>query len=52
MVLYFDAMAHSENVTEWLAEHPKMMGALWMILLLLAESGGAVAGGAGARAGP
>jgi hypothetical protein len=44
-------MADSENVTGWLAEHPKMMGALWMILLILTETGSAIAN-SGARAGP
>jgi len=44
-------MADSENVTEWLAEHPRMMGVLWMMMLLLAESGNAVANG-GAKMGP
>lgn len=45
-------MADTENITEWLAEHPKMMGALWMIVLLLAESGNTVANSGGVRAGP
>jgi len=44
-------MADSENVTGWLAEHPKMMGALWMILLVLSETGGAAAN-TGAKMGP
>ncbi|WP_276302513.1 DUF7503 family protein [Halorussus lipolyticus] len=45
-------MAHTENVTEWLSEHPRMMGALWMVMLLLAESGSAVAGTGGMKMGP
>ncbi|WP_449272272.1 DUF7503 family protein [Halorussus ruber] len=45
-------MAHSENVTEWLAEHPKMMGALWMLLFVLSQTGVAFAGGSSAKAGP
>jgi len=52
VVLWFDAMAHSENVTEWLAEHPKMMGALWMMALLLTETGTAFANSGGPKAGP
>jgi hypothetical protein len=52
VVLQFDVMADSQNITEWLAEHPRMMGALWMMTLLLAKSGGAIAGGANAKAGP
>ena len=45
-------MAHSEDVTGWLAEHPKLMGALWMLALILAETGTAFAGAANAKAGP
>lgn len=45
-------MAHSENITAWFAEHPKMMGALWMMMLLLAQSGSAAAAAANAKAGP
>ena len=45
-------MAHSEDVTGWLAEHPKLMGALWMLALILAETGTAVAGSGGAKMGP
>lgn len=45
-------MAHDKNVTEWLAEHPKIMGALWTLALLLVETGGAVAGSSGAKMGP
>jgi len=45
-------MAHSENVTEWLAEHPKMMGALWMLMLILSETGNGLAASGGPKAGP
>lgn len=45
-------MAQNSNVRNWLAKNPKMIGALWMLLLILAETGSAVAGGGGAMAGP
>ena len=45
-------MAHKSDFTGWLAEHPKMMGALWMIALILTETGTAVADCACSKAGP
>lgn len=38
-------MAQKSDVRNWLAENPKMMGALWALLLILAETGGAAADG-------
>lgn len=43
-------MTQQSNLTNWLAENPKMMGALWMLLLILAESGSVAA--AGTMSGP
>lgn len=45
-------MSHTSDLKDWLAENPKMMGALWMMILLLSQAGSAVAGSGGARAGP
>lgn len=39
-------MAQKSDFRNWLAENPKMMGALWALLLLLAETGNVAAGGA------
>lgn len=36
-------MAQQSDFRNWLAENPKMMGALWMLLLILAETGAAAA---------
>ena len=44
-------MAQKSNLQNWLAENPKMMGALWMLMLILAETGSAVAD-SGSMAGP
>lgn len=38
-------MAQQSTVRNWLAENPKMMGALWALLLVLAETGTVAAGG-------
>ncbi|WP_449272226.1 DUF7503 family protein [Halorussus halobius] len=45
-------MANTSDLKEWLAENPKMMGALSMLLLLLSQAGNVVAGSCGGRAGP
>lgn len=37
-------MTSRSDFTEWLAENPKMMGAFWMVMLLIAEAGNALAG--------
>ena len=44
-------MADTTELTEWLADNPKMMGALWMMMLLLSQAGNVVAQG-GANTGP
>ena len=36
-------MANTTDFTEWLADNPKMMGALWMMMLLLSQAGNVVA---------
>ncbi|WP_435175289.1 DUF7503 family protein [Halorussus sp. AFM4] len=45
-------MARTSDITAWLADNPKLMGALWAVALLLAESGSAVADCACAKSGP
>lgn len=44
-------MMNQSDVTEWLAANPKMMGAVWMTMLLLIEGGNVVAAGTG-KVGP
>lgn len=44
-------MANTTEITEWLADNPRMMGALWMMVLLLSQAGNVVANG-GAQSGP
>ena len=39
-------MARRFDFTGWLAENPKMMGVLWVLMLLIAETGNGIAGGA------
>lgn len=41
----------ANDITEWLADNPKMMGALWMLLLLLSQAGPVLAGN-GPQTGP
>jgi hypothetical protein len=38
-------MSQRSDLRSWLAENPKMMGALWALTLLLAETGTVAAGG-------
>ena len=45
-------MSGTNRLTGWLAENPKMMGALWMGLLVLGACGNASAGGGVAIVGP
>ncbi|WP_166035680.1 DUF7503 family protein [Halorussus pelagicus] len=45
-------MAKTENLTEWLVNNPKLMGALWAMMILLSQVGNVVAQGAGSRIGP
>lgn len=44
-------MSQGNDFTEWLANHPKMMGVLWMLVLIWAETGAVVATGS-ATGGP
>lgn len=44
-------MANTTNLTEWLADNPKMMGVLWMMILLLSQAGNVFAN-SGAQSGP
>ena len=37
-------MANRSDLTGWLTEHPKMIGVLWALMLLIAEAGSALAG--------
>lgn len=45
-------MANTSDLKDWLAENPKMMGALWMMTILLAEAGSVVASSGSPKAGP
>lgn len=45
-------MAQKTDFTEWLADNPRMMGALFTLLLLLSQVGNGMAAHTGARAGP
>lgn len=44
-------MATKEELKDWFAEHPKMMGVLWMAMIAISQMGQVAASG-GARAGP
>jgi hypothetical protein len=45
-------MAQKTDFTEWLADNPRMMGALFTLTLLLSQAGNTLAAGGGARYGP
>lgn len=45
-------MSEKEDMKAFLREHPRMIGALFTILLLLSQAGGAIAGGSTGTAGP
>lgn len=45
-------MAQKTDLTEWLAENPRMIGALFTLMLLLSQVGSAAAGVSIGRAGP
>lgn len=46
-------MSHSESEeTSFLAQHPRMMGVLFMLLVLLTQVGAAAAGNSSATLGP
>ena len=40
------------RLTEWLSNHPRLMGALFVTLVLLTKAGTAVAGNSSVTAGP
>lgn len=43
---------HRNRFTDWLADHPRIMGVLFVTLVLLAKAGTAVAGNNSGIAGP
>lgn len=45
-------MSNKEAVTEYLAEHPRTIGILFAMFLLVSQAGSVVAGNSGATAGP
>ncbi|UIO99044.1 hypothetical protein Hbl1158_10925 [Halobaculum sp. CBA1158] len=46
-------MSESDTtMSAWLSEHPRMMGALFTLVLLLSSAGSAVAANVSATAGP
>jgi hypothetical protein len=45
-------MAQKTDFTEWLADNPRMMGALFTLTLLLSQMGTVAAGSGGAKLGP
>lgn len=45
-------MSDKDDMKAFLREHPRMIGALFTVLLLLSQAGGAVAGGVTGTAGP
>lgn len=47
-----DASANENRFTEWLAEHPRFMGALFVTLVLLSKAGTVAANGGNVTNGP
>jgi hypothetical protein len=47
-----DAIDPGESLKDYLSEHPRMIGALFTILLVLSQAGPVVAGGTTANPGP
>jgi hypothetical protein len=47
-----DDNTQTGSMTDYLADHPRMMGALFTALLLLSQAGAVAAGGATACPGP
>lgn len=45
-------MSENTSMKEFLAEHPKMVGALFTLTLLLSQAGNVLAGGGSACKGP
>lgn len=46
------ASSASESVTDYLKEHPRMLGVTFMVLMILSQAGNAAGAIAGANAGP
>lgn len=44
--------AHTSRLSDWLADHPRMLGALFVLVLLLTQAGGAAAAASNATPGP
>ncbi len=42
----------SSTMAAYLAEHPKMVGVLFSMMVLLSQAGGVIAGGQGSTVGP
>lgn len=47
-----DAPSPTDSMKDYLADHPRMIGALFTILLLLSQASAAIAGGTTANPGP
>ena len=45
-------MAQNIDFTEWLKNNPRMMGVLWVLVLIWAETGTVVASNGGTTTGP
>jgi hypothetical protein len=45
-------MSQNSNLVEWLANHPRMMGVLWVLALIWAETGAVIATQASSTSGP
>lgn len=45
-------MQTTTNITNWVAENPKMMGVLWALALIIAETGNVAAAHAAVISGP
>lgn len=45
-------MVEQTKVTEWLADNPKMMGVLWALALIWAETSSVAAASTSATSGP
>lgn len=51
-MLESNTTAEGNRFAEWLADHPRFMGALFVMLVLLSQAGTAVAGNNSGIAGP
>lgn len=43
---------HASRLSDWLGDHPRMLGALFVLVLLLTQAGGAAAAASSATNGP